>query len=270
MHWSKNAVLWGLVSLLGASAACSCGGGNGGGTPNGNTDAGTTPTGAVEPNVMKGRAVDSQGRALAGVEVTAHNQFQSGFTAKTVTGTDGTYRLDVSYPMGPWLANATLDRTYHDSSYRFTLAIDEPATFAGNEGGIRNFTWKLTGEKPGGGTHGGIVTVYFEDPIDPAEPNTVVSNSDVELSLTPDGPLVDGSAGTPITAQVVDTPDGYGMPDVAVGRYTIKARHVPQGKAPRPLLIRVRNTGTYNPTVTTDFFPLAGTSQIIQLNVQFP
>ncbi|RKG82920.1 carboxypeptidase regulatory-like domain-containing protein [Corallococcus terminator] len=267
MHWTKNAVLWGLVSLLGASAACSCGGDTSNG---GKTDAGTPGTGAVEPNVMKGRAVDSQGRGLAGVEVTAHNQFQSGTTVKTVTGTDGTYRLDVSNPIGPWLANATLDRAYHAASYRFTLASEEPATFAGNEGAIRNFTWKLTGAKQGGGTHGGIVTVYFEDPIDPANPSRVVSNSDVELSLTPDGPLVDGSTGTAVTSQVEQTPEGYGMPDVAVGRYILSARHVPQGQAARPLLIRVRNTGAYNPTVTTDFFPLTGTSQIIELNVQFP
>ncbi|RKH43199.1 carboxypeptidase-like regulatory domain-containing protein [Corallococcus llansteffanensis] len=270
MHWTKNVVAWGLVSLLGASAACSCGG-NGGGTPNpGNTDAGTTNPGTVESNVMKGRAVDSQGKGLAGVEITAHNQFQTGTTVKTMTGADGAYRLDVSNPTGPWLGNATLETTYHGAPYRFTLVPDDSATFAGNVGALRNFTWKLTGAKPDGGNNGGIVTVYFENFTDPDNPGSIVNDSDVELTLTPDGPLVDGSAGTTITAKAEQTTEGYGLPDVAVGRYTIKARYTPQGQTPRPLLIRVRNTGSYNPTVTTDFFPLASTAHIIELNVQFP
>ncbi|MCY1045175.1 carboxypeptidase-like regulatory domain-containing protein [Corallococcus sp. bb12-1] len=258
MRWTSKAVTWGLVGLLGAVGGCTKEtGGGGGGTPEGGQ--------------MSGKVVDARGQPMSGVTVVADNTMIYNSNALATTGSDGTYRIDVSKPAGTWHASATHKVQYNARSYTFDLDPNDDAVFAGNEGAVRNFTWKLSGKRADDtGNYGGFVAVYVDQLIDPADPEQAINSDDIELTLTPSGKLVDGSDGAPITKKLVRTPDGDAVQDVPVGRYTVTARYAQAGKSPRPMQVRIRDTGDYADSVTADFDVLTTTRHQILLNAQLP
>ncbi|NVJ07866.1 carboxypeptidase regulatory-like domain-containing protein [Myxococcus sp. AM001] len=245
----KNALGRGLpLMLLGASLACSaC------------TDGGSSgpgPSGNGEKNVVKGKATDTAGKPLAGVEVVADNQVLYDSNVVGVTGADGTYRLELGQAATTWNASARLKRDFNGRSYTFELHPSNATPFAGNEGAVRDFSWKLTGAKPAGGAYGSGVYFNLTDYVDPADPDQALQREHVELTLTPVGTLVDGSAGTPVTGRGTNTPDGFGFPDLPLGRYSVTGRYAPPGQAVRPLVVRVQGQDTYAESVTADFKPI--------------
>jgi len=187
---------------------------------------------AREPYVVKGRVLDAQGNPLAGVHVFARNTLYHNSNVIGVTDEQGWYRIDLPRHIGSYLTSAQLKRTYHARLYEFRLHVDNNDPYAGAQGAVRNFEWRLTGDNHEGYKHGKTVYVYGPWWID---------ESYVELTFTPDGPLVDGSTG-----QVVKRREIRGrIDDVAVGRYRVTARYLPPGEAPRALKIRVRYTEDY-------------------------
>lgn len=266
MRW-KSAVSWGLsLLLMGSSLACSgCSDGGGGG---GGGD--ETPSGEVEEYMVKGRVRDTQGNPLAGAEVVADNQLLHDSNVVGATRADGTYELQLEKAAATWKVSAQIQRQYNGRSYTLPLHPSNASPFAGNEGAVRDFEWKLTGARPEGGVYGFPVIFNLMDYVDPADGSTPTDRNNIELTLTPAGPRVDGSTGAPVTGRGADSGDGFGIQDVALGRYTITARYAPQGQAPRDLHVRVANTGQYAPSVTTDFESLTSVVHRIKLDLKFP
>jgi hypothetical protein len=265
----KGAVSWSLsLLLLGASIACSACSSN----TEGKEDAGQSPppSGAVETNVVKGRVVDSTGKPLAGAQVVADNQLLYDANVEGVTGADGTYRLELGRAATTWNVSARFQRQYNGQTYTFDLHPSNPNSFATNEGAIRDFAWRLTGPRAEGGTYGGMVLFDLTVYVDAEDPNTPLARENVELTLTPEGPLVDGSTGAPLTARGTNSGDGFGLQDVAIGRYTVTARYAPQGKPARPMVLRLNNGDTYASSLTTDFKTVASTVNRIDLQLKFP
>ena len=236
------------VLLAMALAACGASGAN------------TAPT--TSEGFLQGVVHDAQGRALEGVQIFAdHTQYYN-TNAIGVSDAGGKYRIDVRQPVGSWHATAQLKRSFNGKNYTFALAPDNDNPFAGVQGAVRNFEWKLSGPRLDGlGNYGGLVTVYK----DYGNFNLVMS--EVEITLTPVGPLVDGSIGQTITRKLVLTGDGDGLEDVPVGRYSVTARYVPAGEAPRPLVIRLRDQGSYQSSLTADFAQYIATQMmVLQVN----
>jgi hypothetical protein len=199
-----------------------------------------------EPNVAKGRVTNSAGEPIAGATINLKNTLFYGSSAQVKTGKDGTYRVELA--RGVWHVTAQVDKVFNKKKLRIDLCPEVDEDFANTDGGVRNFTWKLTGEKEDGlGTYGKPVIVYQE----PGDYSFQLN--DVELTLTPDGPLVDGSKGQPITGKPESTGDGLAVKDVPLGRYKITARLVEEGKPAQPLKVRVRNKGSFVEAVTADF-----------------
>jgi hypothetical protein len=245
-----------ISTLIAVGLLAACGSANppaGGQTP--------PPGGDTAAGFLTGTVHDSQGQPLGGVQVFAdHTQYYN-TNAIGVSDAGGKYRIDVRQPAGSWHATAQLKRSYHGQNYTFDLQPDNDNPFPGSEGATRNFVWKLTGPTPNGeDTYGGIVAVYAD------YSNYSLDLTQVELTLVPDGPLVDGSEGQTIVRKLVNTPDGDAVPDVPVGRYTVTARYAPAGEAPRPLLIRLRDQGNYEKGITADFVQKVG-SQMMVLQV---
>ncbi|MCK7554065.1 hypothetical protein MKQ70_03190 [Chitinophaga sedimenti] len=94
--------------------------------------------------------------------------------------------------------------------------------FFPEDGAVRNFTWKLTGEQVGRSTgiYGGQVTVA-------SEPGTFYDYTNVTLTLVPQGALIDGSTGSTITIKV---PNSQKI-EVPIGRYLVSAVYAPPGQA---------------------------------------
>jgi hypothetical protein len=216
-----------------------------------------------EPNIIKGRVIDSAGQPIAGAVVNADHTLRYNANIEARTGKDGTYRLKV--PAGPYRITAKLTRDFHDVRYAFDLHPDTPDDVNGAEGAVRDFTWRLTGRRPppSDGFYGGLVVAYTQ----PGDFSMQIS--DVEVTLTPDGKLVDGSNGKPITGKLVSTGDGFALRDVPVGNYKISARHVPRGEAAASLHVRVRNTGEFVATVTTPILaPYGGNLPIHKVEIE--
>jgi hypothetical protein len=228
----------GLMLMLALSlAACE--------TATGGPDPPPNPNPGLEPYLAKGRVVDPQGHPLAGVKIIVDNTV---FYNSAVTGTtdaQGSYEIRVGD--GSWRVYAEMRREYNGRTYKIDLAPDTFDAFAGMDGAVRNFTWKLTGKKPEPlvGYFGGSILVFGDELYD-------VEN--VELTLTPVGPLIDGSAGE----TVIRWPNGPDVSppseaeDIPLGRYEVSAAHLPSGEA---LLVGSAACDGYAASRTIDFDP---------------
>jgi hypothetical protein len=182
--------------------------------------------------VVTGTVRDAAGRPLAGVQVFADNTLFYNTNAIGVTDAQGRYRIDVSQPIGTWRMSAQLTREFEGRTYRFNPQPTVNDAFAGVDGAVRDFTWRLDGRTPSGGHYG--ARVYTR-----VLPVGFLYDSDdnhVEITMTPVGPLVDGSTGTPRTIRGDSDFAAYHVP---LGRYRITARYAPPGVPPRDAVLRV-------------------------------
>lgn len=198
----------------------------------------------TEKGIVKGRVTDANGNPIANAKVVIEHTVYYATYVYATTNSNGYYSASV--PNGSWQASVQIEEAYLGRNYTFDLHPDVAEAFAGTTGAVRNFTWKLSGAKPNGGYYGSNVAVY-------PEPGSPFMMEDVELTLTPDGPLADGTQGKIITKGLADIGGGEdGINDVPIGRYLITARNKATGET---LQIRMRNTGTYGSSVTGIFTP---------------
>ncbi|MFC0213499.1 stalk domain-containing protein [Paenibacillus chartarius] len=230
------------------------------------------PSGGAEPYVVKGMAVDGQGKPLAGAEIVADNLLLYNSNAIAITDAEGRYRIELPPIAVTWNMSASIKRKMNGGEFEVQLTPDVDQPFAGNTGAVRNFTWDSSAPRPEGCySCAGKVLLYMADYADPDDPLLPPPDRErVELTLIPDGPLLDGSSGKTITAYGENSGDGFGLQDVPFARYTISARYVPDDGEPRTMLVRVRNKGEYVESVTTDFQSITSGIHHIELDVKLP
>lgn len=252
-----------VLATAAALAACAGDAAAGGGTP-------TDPPTSGQPNpsagFVTGTIVDAAGRPLAGVRVVADNTLLSYSDVTGTTDAQGRYRLDLRALPATWHMTAQLTRTYEGQAYTFDLHPDTDAAFSGLDGAVRNFDWRLTGRRPEltDGYYGGTVYAY----IDIFHWPDGADARDIEFTFTPVGPLVDGTAGRPLTLRAAD---GSRIPDVPVGKYTVTARLAPQGKPARPLTIRLKGGASFAAAVTGAWpRDITGRTAALELQVSDP
>jgi len=150
--------------------------------------------------------------------------FNSNITAST--NEMGEYKVKV--PNGSWYAFAQYQISAYGENYKFYMSPTDPTGFGG-EGGVRNFTWKLTGTMPEplSGYFGGLITL---DNL----PGVYIPVNEIEFQLNPRRALIDGSQGEFLRLR---TSDNYQLHDVPIGQYTLTATY--NGK---PVMFREWNT----------------------------
>ncbi len=195
----------------------------------------------LEPFVVKGNVIDNNGVPLAGVEVVANNTLLYDANGVGMTDANGNYRIELI--IGSWQMTASMMRDFNGQTYRVDLTPDNPTAFAGSEGAIRNFVWKPSG----GAAQQGSVFAYSDNVVE------FLETQYIELTLEPQGLLLDGSTGQTITGMLTHTADGDGLTNVPLGRYKITARYLVPGESPAMLEIKPRNSGEYSDSLTADF-----------------
>ena len=207
------------------------------------------PTG-VEGGYAKGRVVNSKGEPIAGVSIIVDNTIYYNSAVTGTTDANGYYKLRV--PEGSWRVYARIDKQFNGRLFqKLDMHPDNPNSFAGSNGAVCNFEWRVKGEKPIplAGYYGGMVNLG-------ADPNSDLYDlENIEFTFTPVGTLIDGSVGQAFTAKsgAPRTDNFSKIPDVPIGKYTVTARHVTTN---RQLKLRVEEMSTeYKETVTMEFFP---------------
>jgi hypothetical protein len=198
--------------------------------------------------VVKGIVTNADGTPIANAKVVIENTIYYASYIFAITNSKGEYSTNV--PIGSWKASVQIEREFLGRLYKFDLHPDNPNPFAGVDGAVRNFAWKLSDAKPDGGYYGSAVASYSDF-------LSFINMEEVELTLTPDGPLANGTNGSIITKRLIDIGGGeYGINDVPIGKYTITARNVVTNQV---LQIRNRNTGNYSNSLSgifnSDFLP---------------
>lgn len=228
-------------------------------------DPGNNPPSAY---VVRGAVTDATGQPLGGVAVIIDNTIYYNSAITGQTGNDGKYQITVTD--GSWRALAQLQRAYNGRTYTFDLHPSDDDSFAGADGAVRNFTWKLTGAAPsylGREYYGGQVDLL----VDPNADTLSIEN--VEFTFVPVGPLVDGSAGQTLAGHPgAPNTDTYSkFVDVPMGRYRVSAVYAPAGEIPQPLKIRVEGADAYGDDTVADFLPDASVCEnCMRLELNWP
>lgn len=221
----------------------------------------TDDGGNSRQGVVKGIVTDTQGRPVKNATIVVNNTVWYDHNIVLSTGADGKYSYDMP-ATDSWYVRGSIKVQYHNYLYELPLCPDYAGAFPGVSGKEVNLQWKLTGPVPtdfgGAGYYGGSAI---------AQPGfDIFDLTGVELTLVPQGLLIDGSTGNTIVKIGANRSDGYVIEDIPIGRYTITAKLNGQ-----TLYLRKRPSynEVYATSITADFEPTypGATSYAIQFDV---
>lgn len=213
------------------------------------------PSGAPEPGVIKGRVTDTKGKPLADVPMTIHGTSSAGERANfsTRTGPDGHYSLHV--PDGTYRVYGYYMTQYKGRTYRLPVwpvdNVDGIAHYS-RDGVVKDFVWKINGPSPFAKDDPNNAYYYYGGYADlgdlyhfemmhgeaPWHSHKFPAGSTIELTLKPDGPLMDGSAGQPIVFQIPpDQLTDWNLWDIPLGDYTASAQLIEKSGRKSPLRV---------------------------------
>ncbi|WP_426452132.1 stalk domain-containing protein [Paenibacillus sp. S-38] len=220
---------------------------------------------SVEPYVVQGYARDAAGKPIAGASVWADNTLLYDSNLLGVTDENGYYRLELPSLATTWNMGGSFASKGDGRTYKFDLVPEVDQPFAGNTGAVRNFTWK---------NDVGYLFVYADFMSFDDDGLPMVEMKDLEMTLTPVGPTLDGSAGKTIVKRIGPMEyEGLGIDKIPLGRYKATVRWMPKGLEPMPLLIRIEGEGEYAESVEFDFSQKRGYLEddyMMELEVQYP
>jgi hypothetical protein len=228
---------------------------------------------AKKPGYLRGYVKNSAGKPLAGAKVMALTSAFGGFGSGTTGETNEQGYYEIKLPSGVaryWCAGYAV--TYHGVRIASTLrpADGKMSDFDSKQGAVKNWVFLPYGivdeatvsdnPKYSGGYFGASFTVgYWVDDPDPSRhlAGGVSVGDMIEITLTPQGPLIDGSTGRTIIIRnkVESAFSGFQVNNVPVGRYSISAKLTRDGKTENLRLkenIRRDAKGGLMPKVTED------------------
>lgn len=213
---------------------------------------GKAPAVHAESGHATGMVVDTRGNPVPGARILLDNTVYYASYINGSSGRDGRYRIALQ--PGSWQAHASFKKEFQGRTFALRLHPDNIDSFD-ESGAVRNFTWKLEGREPENdfGYYGGLVKVFTGDDFHE-------DMDDVELTLAPVGPLIDGSQGETLVLRQGGrywARHGH-LEDIPIGRYRASARLLGEA-GPRPLRIRDwHSEGGFQPQLPFDFLPETG------------
>jgi Carboxypeptidase regulatory-like domain len=194
------------------------------------------------PFTVSGVVFDTNGRPLEGAVVRVRADFIYG-RAETHTGPDGRYAIS-DLIRATYRAEAFIEREYAGGTVCQRIAMPKPTdynSFPVSQGAVRNFRWQLTGKLGYTNTYlGASIGIWLSDL--PRE-----SSRGVEFTLTPTGPLFDGSKGAVIVREAVFKypASDDGLTDLPLGTYKLSAVLIGKDGRRAPLRIATLTDQTF-------------------------
>ena len=172
-----------------------------------------------------GTVRDAKGNPIKGAEITINN---TGGVVNNLIGysdANGNYKIKLSTGGGPLIGSyyvrGHVTVNYLNYPFKLALFVEDDSAFSPEEGAVKNLKLTIAGKRSNfgdSGWYGGTIEV-----------DNHTSNShfpNIEVTLEPIGPLVDGSTGETQVAR----PDWLYSYNVPVGQYKITARDVATNK----------------------------------------
>ncbi|GAB4034899.1 carboxypeptidase-like regulatory domain-containing protein [Spirosoma jeollabukense] len=182
--------------------------------------------GSAQAGYVSGKVLDAQGKPIKGAEITLNN---TGGVVNNIIGysdANGNYKIKLSTGGGPLIGSyyvrGHVTISYLNYPFRLALFVEDDSAFSPEEGAVKNLRLRVAGPRSNFGDSG-----YYGGTI---EVDNHTSNSrfpNIEVTMEPVGPLVDGSVGETQIAR----PDWLYSYNVPVGQYKITARDVSTNKA---------------------------------------
>ncbi len=200
----------------------------------------------LQPFTVSGIVLDTRGKPLQGARVWVKADFVYG-RAEGTSGADGRYAIS-DLIKATYRAEAYHETPYAGTTVCMRLAMPKPTdynSFPVSQGAERNFRWQLTGKVGNTNAHFGATILISNSYL---FHNTSRS---IEFTLTPTGPLVDGSKASPIVKEaMLDFPSSDdGLYDVPLGTYKLKAVLIGKDGSRTPLKMATLESPTHQPEV---------------------
>jgi hypothetical protein len=223
---------------------------------------------------LRGYVKDSSGKPLAGAYIGVRSTLNGGSYSGASGLSDAKGYYEIQLPFGAihlYAAAFTVDYGELRASLSLHPADAKLDGFASADGDVENFVLLPYGitdrdqasEKPNGSNnyYGGSVRINYnlaEINNSYAPENYIRENSEIEITLTPEGNLLDGSAGTKfVIRKNVGSGMFFNIHNIPIGKYTITASLV---KGNKPLFMRQsgrnKNNSGITPKETTGSAPL--------------
>lgn len=185
---------------------------------------------AKKPRTVRGLVKDSAGRPIAGAEIAVFSSAAGGARTTHIARTNAQGLYEVLLPSGvAEIAEGKCTVVYNGTKFELPLYLvsGEPVTFDPRPGRIEHFVLRTERE------YGGTIRVF-----------RMVEKGTIEVTITPVGRLMDGSAGRTFVYRFSGE-GGIGetyLNGMPLGRYKLTARLLDDGDA-LPLQVR-RTFGT--------------------------
>lgn len=216
----------------------------------------------IKPGKARGYVKDAQGRPLEGAYIGVRSTAVGGFHSGAQVETDANGYYEIEVPWGAtefYAAGYTIDYGEGRAAMSLYPADGKANSFASANGTVENFVLVYHGlgdrnslsEKPWDSTnyYGGAIRVSYSLGAAGdmwAAKGSLPENSEIEVTLEPEGELLDGTTGKPfVVRRKTGGINNFNINNIPVGRYRISARLV-SGKP-----LKMRKTGY-------DYAPLFG------------
>lgn len=217
-------------------------------------------SGKIEKGIVKGRVTDINNKPIANAKIVANSlDYADARIGYSDANGNYTIKLPTGIGSGSFYVRGSVKVKFNGQNYDLALFTENDGQFSPYDGAIKNLKLKLTGKRTGNfgdeGFYGGTIEVHHD--FDNIE------QSNIELTLVPDGPLVDGSIGQTIVRRL--PANDYHIYDVAVGKYKIMARDVSNG---RKLKLKLRyDEKDYGESATGVFMPPYELAEIYEMTL---
>jgi hypothetical protein len=226
-----------LSTALLLALSLACGGGDSTGLADDPAPGPGAPPPPAQPGSITGIAVDGTGAPIAGAKIWIRPAVTTGLLEAT-TDANGRYSVQGLATI-PYRAYAWTFVQYGGRKVCLRLGAEREAdydSFVPTTGVVRNFRLKVEGEigPHSGDRFGGDLRLFI-----PYAPN----GERVIVTLTPTGPLIDGSAGRTLTYDATEL--GALLQGIPVGVYQATARFVSATGAITPLTVSAKDQDDY-------------------------
>ena len=219
------------------------------------------PATGTQSGAVTGIVTDSKNLPVKDAGITIeHTVWYNSYLFAT-SNNEGKYEVSLpNDPAGDWTAKTQLTKTAYGQTYKFDLEPDNTGAFSKASGAVRNFKWKLSGQRPGGtGYYGAHVDLYLF--------GAKVDMTKIKLLFTPfpgETNLMDGTVVTAFERPVEDVAGTFMVKDIPIGKYTLKALY--NGKT---LLLNDRHLDDNNEETKTVIFGKNGYPGETEYNIEF-